>query len=97
MVALLPNPGISAHPIGAGKTQLAPVNIRWVWLFVAGILLVHTAIRCGLSGNLDLDEAEQLVLVQTWSAGYSVQPPLYTWLLWPLIQLSPRTSWPWHS
>src|SRR4051794_38958520 len=60
---------------------------RTAWVFVAFILVAHTVIRCALSGNLDIDEAEQLVLVQTWSAGYSAQPPLYTWLLWPVVQL----------
>src|SRR4029078_3724209 len=84
MAASLPDRGNSAPTVPVGEI---PLNVRWVWLFAAGVLLAHTAIRCGLSRNLDLDEAEQLVLVQTWSAGYSVQPPLYTWLLWPIVQL----------
>jgi 4-amino-4-deoxy-L-arabinose transferase-like glycosyltransferase len=84
MAALLPARGTPAPSVPTGERHLP---VRLVWLFVAGVLLAHTAIRWGLSRNLDLDEAEQLVLVQTWSAGYSVQPPLYTWLLWPLVQL----------
>src|SRR4029078_5317266 len=84
MAASLPDRGNSAPTVPVGEI---PLNVRWVWLFAAGVLLAHTAIRCGLSRNLDVDEAEQLVLVQTWSAGYSAQPPLYTWLLWPVVQV----------
>src|SRR4051794_35034986 len=36
--------------------------------------------RCCVSNSLQLDEAEQLLLTQTWQWGYGSQPPLYTWL-----------------
>ncbi len=43
-------------------------------------LLVSLIIRVALSGGLELDESEQLLLSQTWRWGYGPQPPLYTWL-----------------
>jgi 4-amino-4-deoxy-L-arabinose transferase-like glycosyltransferase len=42
--------------------------------------LVHLAIRAVLPAAVTLDEAEQLLLTQSWSWGYGIQPPLYTWL-----------------
>ena len=48
------------------------------------LLLVYfglqTLIRTWLSGTVDLDESEQLILTQKFSWGYGSQPPLYTWI-----------------
>lgn len=41
---------------------------------------LHTIIRTLISGTVDLDEAEQLILTQKFSWGYGSQPPLYTWM-----------------
>jgi hypothetical protein len=72
----------------AEERRAGPFSLRRVAVLILVVtLLGHTVIRCALYGNLDLDEAEQLVLVQTFSAGYSAQPPLYTWLLWPIVQV----------
>jgi 4-amino-4-deoxy-L-arabinose transferase-like glycosyltransferase len=60
---------------------------RWAWLFVAVLVLAHTLVRCLLYRNLDVDEAEQLVLIQKLALGYSAQPPLYTWLVWGMAQV----------
>lgn len=68
----------------------APQLRRWwisAWLFVVLLLIAHTAIRCLLFKNLDIDEAEQLVLIQHLSLGYSAQPPLYSWLVWGVAQI----------
>jgi len=91
MVALVrspePVPRRFAPTSFPGEQPDARTWYRWVAGLVGVTLILHTLIRCALYGNLDIDEAEQLVLVQTWSAGYSAQPPLYTWLLWPVVQL----------
>src|SRR5678815_3960771 len=55
---------------------------------IAKALLVSLAIYFGLhvltrslvSNNLQLDEAEQLILTQQWRWGYGSQPPLYDWI-----------------
>jgi 4-amino-4-deoxy-L-arabinose transferase-like glycosyltransferase len=41
---------------------------------------LHLLTRCLVSHNLQLDEAEQLILTQDWRWGYGSQPPLYTWM-----------------
>jgi lipopolysaccharide core galacturonosyltransferase RgtB len=52
---------------------------------VAAILaaygLLHVVIRLVISEGAELDEAEQLLLSQSFAIGYTDQPPLYTWLL----------------
>ncbi|MGC5197344.1 glycosyltransferase family 39 protein [Aphanothece microscopica] len=61
--------------------------------------MLLNAISQGLvSGTADRDQAEQLLLSQSWQLGYGPQPPLYTYLvklvflvtgpaLWPLLGL----------
>jgi 4-amino-4-deoxy-L-arabinose transferase-like glycosyltransferase len=60
---------------------------RWCCTLLIGYLCGSAIYRACLWGHLEFDEAEQLVWVQTLSLGYASQPPLYTWLLWPLVQL----------
>jgi 4-amino-4-deoxy-L-arabinose transferase-like glycosyltransferase len=54
------------------------------------LLLVYLAafavLRLLLSKYIEYDDAEQLLFAQSLSLGYSAQPPLYTWMLWILIQ-----------
>jgi 4-amino-4-deoxy-L-arabinose transferase-like glycosyltransferase len=53
-------------------------------LCLAALLLAsaaaHVAIRLLVPDGVEHDEAEQLLLAQTLSAGYGPHPPLYTWL-----------------
>jgi 4-amino-4-deoxy-L-arabinose transferase-like glycosyltransferase len=52
-------------------------------LFLAGMGLyfgLHIVTRTLVSHNLQLDEAEQLILTQDWRWGYGSQPPLYDWI-----------------
>jgi 4-amino-4-deoxy-L-arabinose transferase-like glycosyltransferase len=65
--------------------QLSPATLAGLFLIV--VLGLHAVIRLLLWQNLEFDEAEQLVFVQRLAAGYSEQPPLYTWLLWLPVQL----------
>jgi 4-amino-4-deoxy-L-arabinose transferase-like glycosyltransferase len=43
--------------------------------------LIHVLIGLVISAGAELDEAEQLLLSQSFAIGYTDQPPLYTWLL----------------
>jgi 4-amino-4-deoxy-L-arabinose transferase-like glycosyltransferase len=42
--------------------------------------LLHIFIRLVISKSAELDEAEQLLLSQSFAFGYTDKPPLYTWL-----------------
>ncbi len=51
-------------------------------------LLGHFAIRLMLSPSLGIDDAEQILFAQHWAFGYRFrQPPLFTWMLLPVIDL----------
>lgn len=47
---------------------------------LVGYGLLHVVIRLLISDGAELDEAEQLLLSQSFAFGYNAQPPLYTWL-----------------
>ncbi|MBU1567304.1 MAG: glycosyltransferase family 39 protein [Proteobacteria bacterium] len=49
-------------------------------LVLCGYFALHIALRVTISGSLDYDEAEQALLSQWLLAGYTEQPPLYTWI-----------------
>jgi 4-amino-4-deoxy-L-arabinose transferase-like glycosyltransferase len=49
-------------------------------IIVAVYFALHVVTRSLVSNNLQLDEAEQLVVAQQWRLGYGSQPPLYNWL-----------------
>ncbi len=70
------------------KLRFANQSIASWFILLLGVYLTgHTLIRLLLWRNLEYDEAEQLIFVQTLAWGYSSQPPLYTWLLWGWVQL----------
>ena len=49
--------------------------------------LLHILLRVTISDSLDYDEAEQALLGQWLLAGYTEQPPLYTWIQHALFTL----------
>lgn len=53
---------------------------RWLLLGLVLYFGLHFISRVLVSPSLELDEAEQLLHLQTLSLGYGFQPPLYTWL-----------------
>lgn len=55
-----------------------------IFLFCLFILFIRLFLR---NQNLELDEAEQLVLAQQLSPGYPDQPPLYSWLQFLVFQI----------
>ena len=59
-----------------------------IWLGVTLYLLLNTLLQLAVSSTADLDQAEQLLLSQQLKAGYNAQPPLYTWLVYLLFQLT---------
>ncbi len=56
-------------------------------LFLSCYLLLHVLFRVLVSGNAELDEAEQLVWGQQFRLGYGAELPLYTWLQAALFHL----------
>ena len=54
---------------------------------IAGYFIVQWLVRIIIGGGLELDEAEQVIFAQRLQAGYSPDPPLYTWLQIPLFAL----------
>ena len=54
-------------------------STKFIWL-LALYFLLSLAVRVALSGGLELDESEQLLLTQVPRLGYGPQPPLYMWL-----------------
>jgi len=51
-------------------------------------LLGHLTLRLMLSPTLGIDDAEQILFAQHWAFGYRFrQPPLFTWMLLPVIDL----------
>lgn len=48
---------------------------------------LHILLRITVSGSLDYDEAEQALLAQWLLAGYTEQPPLYSWIQHYLFKL----------
>jgi len=51
-----------------------------MWATVTAYFCLNALTQLGVSGTADLDQAEQLILSQTFQAGYNAQPPLYTYL-----------------
>jgi hypothetical protein len=52
------------------------------WLPLLGFLGLRFLVRVLSPDELDMDQAEQLVLAQSLAWGYDAQSPLYTWLVW---------------
>ena len=66
---------------GLGVTMPHRHSIGAVLLILLGVYFgLHVLTRSVVSHNLQLDEAEQLILTQDWRWGYGAQPPLYNWL-----------------
>ena len=54
---------------------------------IAAYLGLHFALRLLLSPTLGIDDAEQILFAQQWAFGYRFrQPPLFTWLLLPVVE-----------
>ena len=55
---------------------------------ILSYLFGHFALRLALSPTLGIDDAEQVLFAQQWAFGYRFrQPPLFTWLLLPVIDV----------
>ncbi|MEZ5930814.1 MAG: glycosyltransferase family 39 protein [Alphaproteobacteria bacterium] len=55
---------------------------------IALYLIGHFTLRLMLSPTLGIDDAEQILFAQHWDFGYRFrQPPLFTWLLLPVVEL----------
>ena len=85
----------SAWPKAADSGYADTAPLSWLarpsavlWL-IGLYLLLHFLLRLLLSPTLGLDDAEQILFAQQWDVGYRFrQPPLFTWLLMPVIDLA---------
>ncbi len=69
-------------------TPEARQQLTTKFLLVLGCYFsLHIILRVLISDSLDYDEAEQAMLGQWLLAGYTEQPPLYTWIQYFLFQL----------
>jgi lipopolysaccharide core galacturonosyltransferase RgtB len=68
-------------------TNPNPFNPRPFLALLLGYFALQTLARLWLSRSVELDAAEQLVMTQSWHWGYTMQPPLYTWLQTLAFQL----------
>lgn len=59
-----------------------------IWCLIASYLALHFVLRLLLSPTLGIDDAEQILFAQQWAPGFRFrQPPLFTWLLLPVIDI----------
>ena len=63
-------------------------HLLYLWAFALAYFSLNALIQFGVSKTADLDQAEQLILSQTFQFGYSAQPPLYTYLASVLFSLT---------
>jgi 4-amino-4-deoxy-L-arabinose transferase-like glycosyltransferase len=66
----------------AARTAPNPgeVSPRQILALVLGYFAVQILMRVWLFHNVQVDEAEQVIMTQEWHWGYTMQPPLYTWI-----------------
>lgn len=58
------------------------------WMGAGAYFAAVALLQWAVSSTAELDQAEQLVLAQSLAWGYTNQPPLYTWLVWAVFQLT---------
>lgn len=73
-------------PLAHSCSHLRPWRV-WFILVLTVYLVSLAILRLFVSKYIEYDDAEQILFAQSLSLGYSAQPPLYTWLLWCMIQL----------
>lgn len=80
----------------AGKTRATsawPTTDRQALAVIALYFGLHFLLRVLAPESLELDEGAELMRTQELRLGYDTQPPLYTWILFPLIQLFGPAVW----
>lgn len=60
-------------------------------LLVGLYFLAHAVLRAALPVAPGYDDAAEFVRAQVLAGGYTAQPPLYTWLVWGIFQLTGPT------
>jgi 4-amino-4-deoxy-L-arabinose transferase-like glycosyltransferase len=74
----------SSGPAPTAVRRAPSLDLRWLPLAYAALLVIT---RLLASQSLEHDEAEQVLFSQRLEWGYSLQPPLYTWITWLSIQV----------
>jgi 4-amino-4-deoxy-L-arabinose transferase-like glycosyltransferase len=64
---------------------------RKVLFLLFAYFALQVMIRVAVSPSADLDESEQFIFCQKLSWGYGSEPPLYTWIQWPICALLGQT------
>lgn len=73
-------------PDSSASISIDRIEIKFL-LLIASYFALHIVLRVFISDSLDYDEAEQALLGQWLLAGYTEQPPLYTWIQYLLFEL----------
>ncbi|WP_119167540.1 ArnT family glycosyltransferase [Algihabitans albus] len=89
VIGVPPRDAVSDRPSAQPQAAIHRLVPLIFSLVVLGYFALQVVFRVLSSGNLGLDEAEQLVMAQSLEAGYGPQPPLYTWLF---LALQPLTG-----
>jgi hypothetical protein len=66
----------------------------WLFTAIVAYLLLNATSLLAVSFTADQDQAEQLMLSQAWAFGYGAQPPLYTYLVKLILQVTGVALWP---
>src|SRR4051812_45542567 len=78
---LTPRSETASTSKGIAAASSRGFSITTALLISLGIYFgLHVLTRWLVSNNLQLDEAEQLIVTQDWRLGYGSQPPLYNWM-----------------
>lgn len=72
--------------MSSSQVTRQPLSLKFLLLLTCYFTL-HILLRVTLSDSLDYDEAEQALLGQWLLAGYTEQPPLYSWIQYAFFQL----------
>ena len=76
--------------MAASPTNKEQLTLKFL-LLLGCYFSLHIVLRVVISDSLDYDEAEQALLGQWLLAGYTEQPPLYTWVQYFLFKVFGKT------
>lgn len=68
--------------------QSKPRHLLYLWVIIIAYYSFNAFTQFSVSQTADLDQAEQLILSQTLQPGYRAQPPLYTYLVYLIFNLT---------
>ena len=72
--------------------QFPPLE-RNLWLLASAVILLNATSQLLVSGTADQDQAGELLRSQWWAWGYGSQPPLYTWIVKLIFEITGPSLW----